>query len=167
MAKTEPKPKAREVQLVIFRLRAEEFGVAISSVLEISRLLAITRIPEAPGFIEGVINLRGKVLAVVGLARQFGLKEEKELPKTARIVVVEVRNVTMGLIVDEVPEVIKIYEEKIEPTPEIIPSEINRDYIKGVAKLNERLIIILDLNNVLSFHEAEAAGKVAEIGKGN
>jgi len=163
MAKTEPKSKAREIQLVIFRLRDEEFGVEISAVLEITRLLAITHIPEAPGFIEGVINLRGKVLAVVDLAKQFGLDKEKELPKTARIVVIEVRNITLGLIVDEVPEVIKISEEKIEPPPEIIQSEVNRDYIKGVAKLDERLIILLDLKNVLSFHEVEEAGKVAKI----
>ena len=162
MTKTEPKSKAREIQLVIFRLRDEEFGVEISAVLEITRLLAITHIPEAPGFIEGVINLRGKVLAVVDLARQFGLKEEKELPKTARIVVVEVRNITLGLIVDEVPEVIRVSEEKIEPTPEIIQSEVNRHYIKGVAKLDQRLVILLDLNNVLSFREVEEAGKVAE-----
>ena len=163
MAKTELKSKAREIQLVIFRLRDEEFGVEIGAVLEITRLLAITHIPEAPGFIEGVINLRGKVLAVVDLARQFGLQAEKELSKTARIVVIEVRHIALGLIVDEVPEVIRISEEKIEPPPEIIQSEVNRAYIKGVAKLDERLIILLDLNNVLSFHEVEEAGKVAEI----
>lgn len=165
MPKDNVKSKAREIQLVIFRLRDEEFGVEIGSVLEISRVLAITHIPEAPGFIEGVINLRGKVLAVVDLAKQFGLKEEKELPKTARIVVIEVRNITLGLIVDEVPEVISISEEKIEPTPEIIQSEVNRHYIKGVAKLDERLIILLDLNNILSFHEVEAVAKVAEVVK--
>jgi purine-binding chemotaxis protein CheW len=163
MAKTELKSKAREIQLVIFRLRDEEFGVEIGAVLEITRLLAITHIPAAPGFIEGVINLRGKVLAVVDLARQFGLKEEKELPKTARIVVVEVRNITLGLIVDEVPEVIRVSEEKIEPPPEIIQSEVNRRYIKGVAKLDQRLIILLDLNSVLSFHEVEEAGRVASL----
>jgi len=163
MAKTELKSKARKMQLVIFRLRDEEFGVEISSVLEISRVLDITHIPEAPGFIEGVINLRGKVLAVIALAKQFGLQEEKELPKTARIVIIEVHNISLGLIVDEVPEVIKISEEDIEPTPEIIQSEVNRHYIKGVAKLDQRLIILLDLNNVLSFHEVEEAAKVAKI----
>jgi len=163
MPKTELKSKFREIQLVIFRLRDEEFGVEIGSVLEISRVLDITHIPEAPGFIEGVINLRGKVLAVLALARQFGLQEEKELPKTARIIVIEVHNTSLGLIVDEVPEVIKISEEEIEPTPEIIQSEVNRHYIKGVAKLGARLIILLDINNVLSFHEVEEAAKVAKV----
>ena len=163
MPKDNVKTKGKQIQLVIFRLRDEEFGVAIGSVLEISRVLDITHIPEAPGFIEGVINLRGKVLAVIALARQFGLQEEKELPKTARIVIIEVHNTSLGLIVDEVPEVIKISEEEIEPTPEIIESDINRHYIKGVAKLNERLIILLDLNNILSFREVEAAAKVAKV----
>jgi purine-binding chemotaxis protein CheW len=160
MSKEGSKSKGPEKQLVIFCLRDEEFGVEISSVLEISRILAITKIPQAPGFIEGVINLRGKVLAVIDLARQFGLKEEKELPKTARIIVVGVQGKSLGLIVDEVPEVIRISEEEIEPTPDMIQSEIKRDYIKGVAKLGERLIILLDLNNILAPHEVDAVGKI-------
>jgi len=170
--KEETKPKGKEIQLVIFRLRDEEFGADIASVLEISRLLDITRIPEAPGFIEGVINLRGQVIAVVDLSRQFGLsaeggsasggKEEKELPKTARIVVVEVGSETVGLIVDEVPEVLRIAEGDIEPTPEIISTEVKRDYIKGVGKLGERLIILLDLNKVLAPHEIEQVSKVSK-----
>jgi len=160
--KEEAKPKGKEIQLVIFRLRDEEFGADISSVLEISRLLDITHIPEAPGFIEGVINLRGQVIAVVDLARQFGLGEQKELPKTARIVIVEVGSETVGLIVDEVPEVLRIAEEDIGPTPEIISTEVKRDYIKGVGKLGERLVILLDLNKVLAPHEIEQVGKVSK-----
>jgi purine-binding chemotaxis protein CheW len=160
MSKEDAKPKGKEKQLVIFCLREEEFGVEICSVLEISRVPAITKIPQAPCFIEGVMNLRGKVLAVIDLARQFGMKEEKELPKTARIIVVEARSRSFGLIVDEVPEVIRISEDEIEPAPEIIQSEIKRDYIKGVAKIDERLIIILDLDNILAPHEMEAVGKI-------
>jgi len=160
--KEEIKSKGKEMQLVIFRLRDEEFGADIASVLEISRLLDITHIPEAPGFIEGVINLRGQVIAVVDLARQFRLKEEKELPKTARIVIVEVGSETVGLIVDEVPEVLRIAEADIGPTPEIISTEVKRDYIKGVGKLGERLIILLDLNKVLAPHEIEQMGKVSK-----
>ncbi|MFH0772411.1 MAG: chemotaxis protein CheW [Candidatus Omnitrophota bacterium] len=159
--KEELKPKGKEIQLVIFRLRDEEFGAEITSVLEISRLLDITHIPEAPGFIEGVINLRGQVIAVVDLARQFGLNEQKELPKTARIVIVEVGGGTVGLIVDEVPEVLRIAEEDIEPAPEIISTEVKRDYIKGVGKLGERLVILLDLNKALAPHEIEQVSKVS------
>ncbi|MFH1440672.1 MAG: chemotaxis protein CheW [Candidatus Omnitrophota bacterium] len=159
--KEEIKLKSKEIQLVIFRLRDEEFGADISSVLEISRMLDITHIPEAPGFIEGVINLRGQVIAVVDLSRKFGLKEEKELPKTARIVIVEVGPETVGLIVDEVPEVLRIAEENIESAPEIIQTEIKRDYIKGVGKLGERLVILLDLNKVLAPHEIEQVSRIA------
>lgn len=160
MAKEEIKSKGKEKQLVIFCLRDEEFGVDISSVLEISRVLEITKIPQAPGFIEGVINLRGKVLAVIDLAKQFGLAEEPQLPKTARIIVVEMHDKNVGLIVDEVPEVIRISEENVEPTPEIIQSEVKRDYIKGVAKLGTRLIILLDLKKILAPHEVDAVGKI-------
>jgi len=154
--------KRKNVQLVIFRLRDEEFGADISQVIEISRMLDITHIPDAPGFIEGVINLRGQVLAVIDLARQFGLAEQAELPKTARVVVVDIGDQTVGLIVDEVPEVIRIAEDDIEPTPEAIQTGIKKDYIKGVGKLGERLIILLDLSNILEAHELDAVATVKQ-----
>lgn len=158
--KTEIKEKGKETQLVIFRLRKEEFGAEITTVLEISRMLPITHLPEAPGFVEGVVNLRGQVIAVIDLARQFGLAAQAELPKTARIVVVEIEEETIGLIVDAVPEVLRIAEDDIEATPEVIQTEVKRDYVKGVGKLGERLIILLDLEKVLAPHEVEAVGKL-------
>jgi purine-binding chemotaxis protein CheW len=160
--KEELKVKVPEIQLVIFRLRDEEFGVAISEVREIVRMMAITHIPEAPGFIEGVINLRGQVIAVVDLAKQFGLASQAELPKTARIVVVELQGKTVGLIVDEVPEVLRISQDNIEPTPEVIETEVHRDYLKGVGKLEDRLIILLDLEKVLKPQEVEAVARVTQ-----
>ena len=160
--KEEIKEKVQEIQLVIFRLRDEEFGARINAVLEISRVLPITHIPEAPGFIEGVVNLRGQVIAVVDLARQFGLARQAELPKTARIVVVEIAGETIGLIVDAVPEVIRIPEDAIEPTPELIQTKIQKDYIQGVAKLDTRLIIVLNLDQVLSARDVQSLGKMAE-----
>lgn len=160
MEKKEPVQRGKEIQLVIFKLRGEEFGSEISSVLEISRALEITRIPQAPGFIKGVINLRGQVVALISLAQQFALPEEKELPKTARIVIVEVGGQILGLIVDEVLEVLRVAEASIEPPPEIIQAQVKRDYIKGVAKLGERLVIILDMNKVLAPHELNEAGRV-------
>ena len=156
----ETKAKGKEIQLVIFRLRDEEFGVEIGAVLEISRVITITHVPQAPGFIDGVINLRGRIIAVVDLARQFGLKEQSERPKTARIVVVEVGGQTVGLLVDEVPEVLHVPEDAVEPAPEIIQTEVKRDYIKGVAKLGERLVILLHLEQVFAPHEV---GAVAEL----
>ena len=142
--------KAKEIQLVIFRIGKEEFGAEISSVLEISRVLEITHLPQAPGFIEGVVNLRGKVVAVVDLHRQFGLASPEARPKTARIIVVEIQKETIGFLVDEVPEVLRIPETQLEPTPELIQSRIKKDYIKGVGKLGSRLVILLDLNQILA-----------------
>ena len=161
MAKTSQVPtKGKEVQLVIFRLQEEEYGAEITSVLEISRMLEITHLPQAPDFIKGVINLRGQVIPVVDLGWQFGHKSLAELPKTARIVVVEVEGETLGLLVDEVPEVLRVPETEIEPPPELFQSEVKRDYVKGVAKLGERLVIVLDLEKVLLPRELEAATKL-------
>ncbi len=147
-------------QFVNFRLRDEEYGVDIGSVREITRVVDISHITESPSFIEGVTNLRGQIIPVVDLAKQFGLAPLEKLPGSARIVVTEVKGQTVGMIVDEVPEVIKIPEENIEPTPELIQTGIRKDYIKGVGKLENRLIVILDLEKVLAPHELEEVAKV-------
>ncbi len=148
-------PTGGLVQLINFRLRDEEFGVDIGSVREITRVADITHIPEAPSFIQGVTNLRGQVIAVIDLAEQFHLAPQEELPGTARIVVTEFKGQAVGMLVDEVPGVLKITEEDIEPTPEKIQSEVSKDYIKGVGKLDNRLIILLNLEKVLAPHEVE------------
>jgi len=108
--------------------------------------------PKAPEFVEGVINLRGQIIAVMDLAKRFGLDPGKRTEK-ARIVVSEARENTVGLIVDEVPEVLRIAEGSIEPTPNMIESQVHADYIKGVGKLTDRLIIILDANRILSLEK--------------
>ena len=165
MAKPNQEPvKAKEIQLVIFRLREEEFGVEINSVVEISRMLDITRLPEAPGFIEGVVNLRGQVIPVVDLAKQFHLPPQAERPKTARVVVIEVGGETLGLLVDDVPEVLRVPENEIEAPPELVQGDAKSDYVKGVAKFGERLVVVLDLNRLLSPREVEAAGKTGKGG---
>ena len=115
----------------------------------------ITHIPEAPSFIQGVTNLRGQVIAVIDLAEQFRLAPQEKLPDSARIVVTEFNGRTVGMLVDEVPGVLKIPGENIEPTPELIQGEVSKDYIKGVGKLENRLIVLLDLEKVLAPHEVE------------
>lgn len=162
MHKEEVRAKGGDIQLVVFRLRDEEFGVDIKQVREIVRMMAITHLPEAPGFIEGVINLRGQVIAVIDLARQFELAPQKELPKSARIVVVEAKDQTIGMIVDEVPEVLRISTDSIEPTPEVIQTEIRQDYIKGVGKMEDRLLILVDLEKVLTPHEISHVREISE-----
>lgn len=161
MAEHEKKTTGQMVQLVNFRLRDEEFGVDIGLVREITRVADITHIPEAPSFVYGVTNLRGQVIAVIDLARQFGLAPQKELPETAKIVVTEIRGQTVGILVDEVPEVLKISDENIEPAPEFIQTEVRTDYIKGVCKLDNRLIILLDLEKLLAPNEAEELSKAS------
>lgn len=151
--KTEEKVRAGEIQLVIFGLAGEEFGMNISQVREIIRMQDITPMPKAPEFIKGVINLRGQIIAVMDLAHRFGLAETERTEKT-RIVVTEVKENTVGLIVDEVPEVLRLSEDDIDPTPEMIESQIHSDFIRGVGKLGDRLIIMLDANKILSAEEA-------------
>ena len=161
MAEQEKKTTGEMVQLVNFRLRDEEFGLDIGSVREITRVTDITHIPEAPSFIYGVTNLRGQVIAVIDLAKQFGLAPQQDLPETAKIVVTEIKGQTVGMLVDEVPEVLKIADENIEPAPELIQTEVRTDYIKGVGKLDNRLIILLDLEKLLAPHEAEELTKAS------
>jgi purine-binding chemotaxis protein CheW len=153
---------AEVIQIVNFRLGDEEFGVDITSVREITRVTDITRIPESSSFIQGVMNLRGQVIAVIDLARQFGVPPREELSPSARIVVTEIGRHTIGILVDEVPEVAKLTEEDIESAPEAIQSKGGRDYIKGIGKLGERLIVILDLEKVLAAREVEEVAKITE-----
>ncbi len=153
---------AETVQIVNFRLGDEEFGVDITSVKEITRVTDITRIPESSSFIQGVMNLRGQVIAVIDLAKRFGIPPREELSASARIVVTEIGSHTIGILVDEVPEVAKLAEEDIESAPEAIQGKGERDYIKGIGKLGERLIVILDLEKVLAAREVEEVANVGE-----
>ena len=128
---------------------------------EIIRVLDITHIPESPLFIKGVINLRGQIVPVIDLASQFELEPEENLPAKGRIVISEICGQTTGLLVDEASEVIKIPVKNIEPAPELIQSRIKRDYIKGVAKLKNRLIILLDLDKVLAPEAMEEVARTS------
>ncbi len=148
------------IQVINFRLGKDEFGIDIGSVKEIIRVENITHIPEAPSFIHGLANLRGQIIPVLDLASQFGLTGKEESTVNARIIVTELDHQLVGMLVDEVPGVLKIAEENIESTPELIQNEIKRDYIKGVGKLDKRLIILLDLKKTLAPHEVEELSKM-------
>jgi purine-binding chemotaxis protein CheW len=145
-----------ELQLVSFNIGTEEFGVDILKVQEINRMVEITRVPQTPHYVEGVINLRGKVIPVVCLRKRFSL-EMKEHDKNTRIVVVDIEGNILGLIVDAVSEVLRLSAGTIEPPPNIVTG-INSDYIKGVAKLNDRLLIYLDLSRVIDISELSGVG---------
>ena len=139
------------LQLVSFNIGSEEFGVDILKVQEINRMVDITRVPQAPSYVEGVINLRGKVIPIVDLRKRFNL-EVKEADKNTRIVVVDIGGNIMGMVVDSVSEVLRLPANTIEPPPEIAAG-INSEYIKGVAKLEDRLLIFLDLSKVIDVSE--------------
>ena len=145
-----------ELQLVSFNIGTEEFGVDILKVQEINRMVEITRVPQTPHYVEGVINLRGKVIPIVCLRKRFNL-ESKEHDKNTRIVVVDIEGNVLGLIVDAVSEVLRLQAGTIEPPPEIVTG-INSDYIKGVAKLDDRLLIYLDLSRVIDISEMSGVG---------
>jgi len=152
--KDKSKTHLGEVQLVIFKLGVEEFGVEINQVREIVRVVPITPIPRAPDFIEGVVNLRGQILAVIDLAKRMNLPQGQHTEKT-RIVVVEVVDNVVGMIVDEVSEVLRLPLENIEAAPEIVSSDVAQKYLKGVGKLEDRLLILLDLGRIFSSEEMD------------
>jgi len=133
--------------LVTFQLGKEEYGIEISSVQEIIRATDITPVPGAPSHVRGVINLRGKIIPVVDLRTRFALPPS-EASDAQRIVVVELREKRIGMLVDSVSQVIKIPSGVVEAMPEEATS-VDENFIKGVGKLEGRLIIILDLNRSL------------------
>lgn len=135
--------------LVTFNLMKEEYGVEISSVQEIIRAADITPVPGAPSHVRGVINLRGKIIPVVDLRRRFSLPEA-DINDNQRIVVVELGPKRIGMLVDCVSQVIKVPAGVVEEMPDEAVS-VDGNYIKGVGKLDSRLIIILDLNKSLLF----------------
>jgi len=137
----------QEIQLVVFKLDGEEYGIDILQVKEIIRLLDITRVPKAPWFIEGVISLRGTVIPVIDLRKRFQLTASNR-DEDCRIIVVMVDDITFGIIVDSVNEVLRLNKNDIEPSPTVAGST-NGAYIKGIGKLNDRLITLLELDKLI------------------
>lgn len=146
------------LQVVSFKIGNEEFGVDILKVREINRLVQITRLPNTPNFIEGVMNLRGKIIPVINLRKRLGLGE-KNYDKDIRIIVVELNDKIIGFIVDSVSEVLRFSKSIIEPPPELI-SGIDTEYITGIAKLEDKLLILLDLEKILTADEKETLKEV-------
>jgi purine-binding chemotaxis protein CheW len=151
-----------EFHLVTFNL-GEEYGVQIRQVQEIVRVEGITRVPNAPSYMEGVINLRGRVLPVLNLRKRLKLPQA-DIGKDARIVVTEVGNKVIGLLVDAVSQVIKVPAGSVESAPEEV-LEVDTDFIAGVGKLKERLIILLDLERLLKREAVEITEGVKGAGE--
>lgn len=139
---------SRETHIVGFRVGRETYGIPIQSLHEIVRVPEITAVPDAPDYLEGVINLRGKIVSVVDLRKRFG-QPSTELDRRSRILVVEHRGRLAGMIVDSASEVLKIPESEVEPAPGMM-QEGGLDCVTGLGKYQGRLIILLDVSKVLA-----------------
>ncbi len=137
------------LQLVSFKIGEEEFGVDILKVQEINRMIEVTRVPNAPDYVEGVVNLRGKVIPIVDLRKRLGMLS-KEKDKNTRIIIVELSGKTVGFVVDAVREVLRIPKSVTEPPPSLTSGIMNAEYITAVGKLDDRLLTLLDLEKVLN-----------------
>ncbi|GAB3794763.1 chemotaxis protein CheW [Virgibacillus kimchii] len=140
--------KVKDIKVIVFQLEEEEYAVSVQQVGSIERIQPITRVPQTEAFVKGVINLRGVITPVIDIRVRFGLKE-KDYTESTRIIIVYLDDMEVGLIVDSANDVLDIPENTIEPAPEVIGA-VNTDYIEGVAKIDDRLLILLDLQKVLT-----------------
>jgi purine-binding chemotaxis protein CheW len=150
---------ADEIQLVVFELGEERYGLDIATVYEIIRHQPITAVPQAPAFVEGVINLRGRIIPVVDLRDRFGMATGDQT-KASRIVVCDAAGTRVGLVVDGVSEVLMVASDAIEATPDVAAGH-DAGYHRGIAKLGERLIILLDLDGLFGPADADALAAAA------
>ena len=149
----------RELHIVGFRVGRETYGVPITALREIVRVPEITAVPDAPEHVEGVINLRGKIIPIVDLRKRLGF-EGKSYDKSTRIIVIELDGMVLGFIVDSVSEVLRISDSTVEPPPSLVAG-VESDYIEGVGKLNNRLLILLELKKIFSASDRKELEKAA------
>ena len=140
-----------EIQVVAFMVGNEEFCLDISKVREIKEMMPITRVPNSPDFVEGVINLRGQITTVVNLKKLLGYYDVDDDLSKKKIIIAEVKDEVIGIIVDSVSDVITLTDEQIDQPPKTLTSRVDIRYIKGIAKINdgERLLIMVDLDKLL------------------
>jgi purine-binding chemotaxis protein CheW len=149
-----------DLHLVGFRVGKETFGVPIHLVHEIVRVPEVTAVPDTPDYVEGVINLRGKIVSIVDLRKRFGAPKIV-IDKKNRILVAEVDGKMVGLVVDAASEVLKLPPSEVEAPPAGVGEEADLNYVTGVGKLNGRLIILVDVKKILSKGELRHLGEVA------
>ena len=152
-------------QYAVFRVGGEDYALDIMRIMEIIRPQKVTKIPKAPEFIEGVINLRGKVVPVLDLRKRFGMGAVGADKKKMRIVIVRMAGRVVGVVVDEVTEVIYLKPEQVETTPDAVKGE-GADYLLGVGKVGDRLIVLLDMEKVLSKDEVVRLKAAEELASG-
>lgn len=155
---------AQAGKFLSFILGEEEYGLEILKVQEINGMMGITRVPRTPDYVRGVINLRGRVIPIVSLRKKFKMPAVADTEKTC-IIVVQVshgdREITMGIIVDEVSEVLNIGDGQIEPPPSFGGGMEEADFITGMGKLENKVVILLDIDRVMSGTEMDAVMQAA------
>ncbi|TDX51356.1 chemotaxis protein CheW [Orenia marismortui] len=151
-------------QIIVFDIGTEKFGVKITEVHEIIRMKEITELPIDSSYIAGIINLRGDIISVIDLRKRFALKDIKKTDDT-RIIVVEFEGQNVGLIVDAVSEVLHIDENNIDTPPKSM-SGIKNDYIRGIIKINEDIVVLLELDNLLKSKEKIELDNDVKVDKG-
>ena len=152
----------KQYQIINFSVGTEEYGVDIHTMKEVIRIREITPLPKAPHFVKGVINLRGDVIPIIDLREKFGL-EQREYTEATRVMVVEVEKRMIGLVVDSVSHVIRLGEGQIDPTPPLVGG-VSSEYIRGVGKLDERLIVLLNIDRIITAEEKIELQKMDEKG---
>lgn len=154
----EEQEMVEEVKVIVFKLIDEEYGVEVNQVRSIERMQSITKVPRTPHFVKGVINLRGIIIPIIDLRKRFDLEVEDYTDNT-RIIIVNVGDVQVGLIVDAANDVLDIALNAIEAPPEVVGG-IEATYLRGVAKTDDRLLILLNLDKVLSADELKSVRQI-------
>jgi len=146
-------------QLVSFHLDNEEYGVEVLKVREIIRMVNITHMPNTPPYVEGIINLRGKVIPIISMRKRFGLMDMESNNQT-RVIIMDVGGELLGFTVDAVSEVIRVSANEIQPAPSVASGGIGQEYIEGVINHADRLLVLLNLDMMFSHEEKELFGSI-------
>jgi purine-binding chemotaxis protein CheW len=145
------------LQFVTFNLAGQKYAIDILKVQEINNLRDITPIPNSPSYMEGAINLRGKVIPVLNLRRRLHLQNQ-ELTNLSKIIIIDIKGLILGMIVDSVSDVLRIPADVVEHAPPVASSSIRSELIRGIAKLTDMLVIILDIDELLDSNEISSVG---------
>jgi purine-binding chemotaxis protein CheW len=147
------------IQLVSFHLDNEEYGLEVLKVREIIRMVNITHMPNTPHYVEGIINLRGKVIPIISMRKRFGLMDI-EINQQTRVIIMDVAGEMLGFTVDAVSEVIRVSSSEVQPAPSVASGGIGQEYIAGVINHGERLLVLLNLDLMFSSEEKELFGSI-------
>lgn len=147
------KAATQDLQAVVFMLNKAYYGVPILQVQEIVKMTEITELPNTPDFVQGIVNLRGKIIPIIDMRKRFGLPQEA-IDENWKILILKAEDVLFGVMVDQISEVEKVAANLIEKPPKIVAG-VNGKFINGIAKTENRLLILLDIAKILSDEEKE------------